>query len=384
MNNRERVLAVLNYENYDRLPIAYFFFWDETLKKWFDEGHITQEELVDSLNGSTIVGHKLGFDCRWPFLFEPNFPSYRIGLQPPIEETVLEILPDGAIKVLNSEGVIVIKKEGSSGIPSEVDHILKSRKEWEEFYLPRLQFSEERFKDIPVGINRVPFQNGGLELLKSGEWQEPHGLNIGSLFGVLRDWMGIVGISYIQADDPDLLDEMIHTVGELCYQGVKWLLERGCRFDYCHFWEDICFNSGPLVNPNFFKEKLGPYYRKICGLIRSYGINLIEVDCDGKIDELISTWFENGINIMFPIEVGNENANIRTWREKYGQNLRGAGGMAKRVFAYDYAAIDAEIERLRPLVEIGGFLPLPDHGIPPDAKWENVQYYCEKMKRVFG
>jgi uroporphyrinogen decarboxylase len=87
---------------------------------------------------------------------------------------------------------------------------------------------------------------------------------------------------------------------------------------------------------------------------------------------------------MFPIEVGTWNASIKPWREKYGEGLRGVGGMDKRVFTYNYAAIDAEIERLKPLVELGGYIPCPDHRIAPDAKWENVQYYCEKMRKTFG
>ena len=56
----------------------------------------------------------------------------------------------------------------------------------------------------------------------------------------------------------------------------------------------------------------------------------------------------------------------------------------KKVFAYDFGAIDAEVERLKPLVELGGYLPCPDHRIPPDAKWENVQYYCDRMHQAFG
>ena len=58
--------------------------------------------------------------------------------------------------------------------------------------------------------------------------------------------------------------------------------------------------------------------------------------------------------------------------------------MNKIVFSRDYAAVDAKIERLKPLVELGGYIPCPDRRIAPDAKWENVQYYCEKMMKVFG
>ena len=86
---------------------------------------------------------------------------------------------------------------------------------------------------------------------------------------------------------------------------------------------------------------------------------------------------------MFPIEVGTWNASIKPWREKYGNQIRGVGGMNKTIFSQDYAAIEAEIERLKPLVELGGYIPCPDHRIAPDAKWENVQFYCQKMKDTF-
>lgn len=56
--------------------------------------------------------------------------------------------------------------------------------------------------------------------------------------------------------------------------------------------------------------------------------------------------------------------------------------MNKTIFARDYKAIDAEIERLKPLIELGGYIPCPDHRIAPDAIFENVQYYCEQIRRI--
>ena len=64
------------------------------------------------------------------------------------------------------------------------------------------------------------------------------------------------------------------------------------------------------------------------------------------------------------------------------RELRGVGGMNKTVFSRDRAAVDAEIERLRPLIELGGYIPCPDHRNAPDAKYENVQYYCDRMQNL--
>jgi hypothetical protein len=384
MNNRERTLAILNYENYDRLPLVHFGFWEDTLHKWAAEGHLTIEEGENWKDGNPVdaaITQKLGFDFNWANCFSPL-----TRLLPEIEEKVLEELPDGSRKVLNEDGAIVIKKEGITSIPTEVDHLLKGRKEWEEFFLPRLQFSEERITGTTVntGEEELPFSEGGLEYLQRGEWEKPYGLFCDSLYGVIRNWLGLVGSAYLQVDDPELFDEIIETVGELCCRCTERALETGARFDFGHFWEDICFRSGPLINPRVFREKVGPHYRRIADLLGQHGINIVSVDCDGKIDALVPIWLENGVNTMFPIEVGVWNASIKPWREEYGEELRGVGGTDKRVFAYDYAAIDAEVERLKPLVELGGYIPCPDHRIAPDAKWENVQHYCDRMRKTFG
>jgi uroporphyrinogen decarboxylase len=371
MNNRERALAVLNYEKYDRLPIVHFGFWTETLQKWRDEGHLTNEEAEKWGDGNYIdrsITKKLGFDFNWYSCYHS-----RTSLFPYFERKIIEVMEDGTRKVMNGNGVIILEKTGIVSIPAEVGHTLTDRESFERDYLPRLLYSE----------NRINFQT--LEALRDDTDRDiPTGIHCGSLFGEIRNWLGVEGISYLYSDDEDLYDEIINTVGDLCYRVTETVLKSGVKFDFGHFWEDICFKNGPLVRPSVFYEKVGPHYNKITKLLRDHGINIVSLDCDGQIDSLIPTWFENGVNTMFPIEVGTWAANIKPWREKYGKELRGVGGMDKKVFAYDYAAIDAEIERLKPLVELGGYIPCPDHRIAPDAKWENVQYYCDKMRKIYA
>jgi len=60
------------------------------------------------------------------------------------------------------------------------------------------------------------------------------------------------------------------------------------------------------------------------------------------------------------------------------------GGVNKNVFSKDRAAVDAEVARIKLLVALGGYLPCIDHRIAPDAKWELVRYYCDRMRETFG
>jgi len=371
MTNRESALAILRYQPYGRLPIVHFGFWGETLWKWHGEGHVTEEEVRGYWDGSageaSIIG-KLGFDFGWGVSGGPH-----TGLMPGFETKVVEDHGDGSRIVMNGDGVLILQRDGATSIPREIDHTLKDRASWEEHFKPRLQFSAERVNI--EGLRRFS---------ENPDRDYPAALYCGSLYGQIRNWLGMEGLCYLMADDEELYTEIIDTVGDLCYQGVKTIIESGLRFDYAHMWEDICFRSGPLVSPAVFREKVGPHYKRITGLVNSAGMDIVSLDCDGCIDALVPVWLENGVNTMFPIEVGVWNASIAPWREQYGKDLRGVGGMNKNVFAEDFAAVDAEVERLKPLVDLGGFIPCPDHRIPPTAIWDNVRYYCDRMRKEFN
>ena len=60
------------------------------------------------------------------------------------------------------------------------------------------------------------------------------------------------------------------------------------------------------------------------------------------------------------------------------------GGFDKHVLMKTRADITAEIERLAPLVEEGGYIPTPDHRVPPDVSLANYVFYIEEAKRVWG
>jgi hypothetical protein len=384
MNNRQRVNAVLHYQDYDRLPIVHFGYWCETLQKWAMQGHITNEQAENWTDGNVIdleLSQKLGFDFNWYGVFHSMN-----GLFPGFEYRVIKEFPDGTKHVRSGNGVVIMEKPGTQGIPPEINYTLKDRASWEEHYKPKLQFSTERINKTPVntGTEMVPFDQGGRKFLQDDERDFHYGLFCGSFLGIIRTWLGVENLSYLQIDDPYLFNEIIDTSAELQFECVKFILEAGAKFDFAHFWEDLCFKNGPLVSPNAFDRLVGHHYKRITDLLLQYGIDIVSVDCDGWIDTLIPTWINNGVNTMFPIEVGTWDASIAPWREKYGKELRGIGGMKKYTFAQDKRAIDAEIDRLKPLVELGGYIPCPDHRIAPDAEWDNVRYYCDKMREVFA
>lgn len=384
MNNRDRALAVLRYQPTDRLPLVHFGFLRETLEQWHAQGHVTADELQQCGDGNPAedaVARKLGFDFSWQTMFYCN------GLlRPGFPTEVVARFADGSQHVRNGHGVVELRSPGAGSIPAEIDHLLKDRRSWEEHYRPRLQWCPERVTEVGFwhAGRSVRFDQGGLEILRTGQRDRPLGLHCGSLYGDFRNLVGVEGSSYLLMDDEPLFDEIINTIADICYRNVEFALASGAKFDFGHFWEDICYKNGPLVNPAVFADKVGPHYRRITKLLNRHGIDIVSLDCDGCIDKLLPIWLENGVNTMFPIEVGTWNASITPWRAQYGPALRGVGGMDKRVFRLDRAVVDAEIERLRPLIELGGYIPCPDHRLPGDNKFDLVRYYCERMRQIHG
>ena len=170
-----------------------------------------------------------------------------------------------------------------------------------------------------------------------------------------------------------------------CYRNVEYVLKHvGGVFDFAHMWEDICFKTGPLVAPDVFRAKVGPHYKRVTDLLKKYGIDIVSLDCDGCIDALVPIWLENGVNTMFPIEVGTWNASIEPWRKQYGKETPRRGRDEQGGLRAGSGGHRCRGRAAAPLVELGGYIPCPDHRIAPDGKWDLVRYYCDRMHAVFG
>ena len=61
-----------------------------------------------------------------------------------------------------------------------------------------------------------------------------------------------------------------------------------------------------------------------------------------------------------------------------------SGGVDKRAMARGGAVIAAEIERLRPVIDDGGYIPSCDHGVPADVSWPNYVEYVRLLAGATG
>ncbi len=370
MTNRERAMNLLHYKSVDRMPAVHFGYWSELLLEWAEQGKISKEIADGWWDGSPMekeLDKIIGWDFNWFTTVGSNY-----GLSPRFEQKVLQTFPDGTQRIQNADGLIVRIKPGVDSIPSEDSYLLTDREAFEKLYLPKMQYYPERVD---------------LEYYKSFNETRPYdipvGLHLGSVLGDIRNMTSVVGMSYLMYDeDEELFADIVDAYAEMQYQCAEAVLATGAKFDFAHYWEDICFKNGPLLSPDLFQELCARHYKKRNDLLHQYGIDIISLDCDGVTEKLLPTWFENGVNTMFPIEVGVWGDQFEPARRKYGKDMLGVGGMDKTALRKDKAAVDKEIELMKRLAALGGFIPCPDHRLMPGTRFELVQYYAEEIKKI--
>lgn len=366
MNNRERFTAVMHYQPRDRTVISDFSFWDETLPIWHGQGlpaHIHRWN-ADGYFGVDFTLERMGMGC-----------GVHAGLSPVFEERVIEDRGDHEI-FQQHDGVQVLRRKFLGSIPQPVGRMLTDRESWRKHYLPRLD---------PATPARYPADwDQRVAWWRDPARTEPVALPGGSLYGWIRDWMGVENVSLIVYDDPAWFEEMVTTIADCIIGVLERILATGARFEACGIWEDMCYNRGPLLSPRHFKHYLVPHYRRIVDLLHRYGVDVIWVDCDGRIDKLVPLWLEAGVNCMFPVEVGTWQADALAFRRQYGCDLLIMGGFDKHLLAGPKEDIAREIERLAPLVEAGGYIGFCDHRVPPDVPLDHYLFYCDMVRQVWG
>ena len=361
---------VFTYQDVDRVPDCEFGYWPQTIRRWLKEGlplELTEEEQNQMFSGK--LDKFFGFDGGHGVGVGVN-----TGMNPAFETKIIErkehsvIMQDGA-------GVIAERYEHNveqSSIPRIIKSPVETPDDW-----PAIK---ERYRlDDP--IRRRP--DDEVEKVRRGI---ADGKMVATFcmgfYGQLRGWMGTENLSTAFYDYPDMIHDMVEHHAELCVRQLESLPD-DIVIDHASWWEDMAGRSGPLVGPHTFREFLQPGYHRVMTECKRRGCVLGIVDCDGNPHDIVGNWLEEGVNIMFPLEV-QAGVDPYAWREEFGKELRLKGGIAKVPIVEGGGAIDRELERIKPLMEQGGYIPHLDHLVPPDIPYKNYCEYLEKKRKLIG
>lgn len=372
MNHRERFLRVMNFGDFDRLPLHEYGAWEQTKLRWLNEG--LPESAFDDWDGcECLEGSKyFGLEPRDFIKLNVDQPL------PPLDEKVLEE-DDRYIVYTDNRGITrKALKEGTVNnmrmcMDQFLDFPVKDKKTFEEWKKHFENPIEERYpENWEQLVEKWKKRDYPLCLLQSGKF---------GLYSKLREWVGTEGISYMFYDNRSLIIEMLEFLTDYVIKLTAKALKE-VDIDYFYFFEDMAYNHGPLVSPELFKEVFSPYYRRIIDHLNKHGVKLIVVDSDGNINKLIPLFLDTGVTTLFPIETtcGMDPISLR---KEYGKALSMFGGIEKSILTKGKQEVIETLKRkIIPFLSEGGYIPHIDHAVPPEVSLENFLYYLNVKKKI--
>ncbi len=357
MSPRERFLSCMDFRSVDRVPYWWFGAWRTTIDRWQREG----------LPNDVHLEGFFGFDRH------ETIPI-RFGMMPAFER--LLISEDASSRtIIDDRGVKAreLKERTETSMPQFLEFPVKERDDFLEMKKRYDSGSQARFPvwwgdDVKCWrIREYPLAIYG-------------GRDTGFL-GPVRGWTGLRRLMVLIHTDPGFVHEMMGFLADFFTEIVSKAL-KDVQIDYFIFWEDMAYKTGPLISPRMFDEFMVPCYRKVTEILEENDVDIVMVDSDGNIEGLIPLWLKAGVNTFYPLEVqaGMDPVSLR---KQYGRKIRLIGGIDKRIFARTKGEIEEEVESKVPyLIRSGGYIPAPDHSIPPDVPLENFQFYLNLVKEA--
>lgn len=366
LTHRERFYRLFAGEPIDRIPIYFFGTWLETQERWKREGcpGIPDPPVDCDLQ-------LLGMDPDWEHGLWNLHGLVDLYPRGDFQEEVLENNERCRI-VRNAVGDIIQYSKQGSSISHKLHYGLQPvRESWEHYKTYLDPNDPSRYaNDWEIQAEKLNAQDRVTPLLG------------GSLYNYLRDYLGVETLSCLMYDDEALLSDMIAYLADYFITLLAPLVKK-VKFDFVYFFEDCCGSNGPLFSPACYHKFFDEPYRRMIRFYKENGIPYALIDSDGKIDRLVDCWIGSGFDILFPIEKGVWGQTPGELRQRFGKNLRMMDGVDKFVISKGEDEIRKHLCSLREEVQRGGFLPIPDHRIPPECSYADFTVYLQVFQEVF-
>jgi uroporphyrinogen-III decarboxylase len=357
MNTRERFIKTMKYENPDSIPLFEWTIRQSTLDAWHSQG---LPKYISPLEYLGLEPYCLALPINVSYL--PRF-----------EEKILKETDEYKIWV-DSEGA-TRKDFNKDTTPGFVT------RKWLEFPVKsREDFLKMKRRFDPQTLERYP--DNWEDIVKTlNESPVTVGFTIPFLFWTIRQWMGFENTCMMFYDNSALIEECMEFITDFVIETLKRGFHKA-KVNVVIISEDMAYKTAPMISPDMFKKFMLKHYIRLNDYLRSCGVDVVLVDCDGNPGGLIPYWLEAGLDGFTPVEMASNN-NPLSLKKVYGRDLKMMGAIDKRVLAKTKKEIHDEVMSFVPeLIELGGYIPHTDHAVPPDVPLTNFVYYRELIRKI--
>ncbi|HUS45383.1 MAG TPA: uroporphyrinogen decarboxylase family protein [Phycisphaerae bacterium] len=327
--------------------------WEDTLKKWIDEGYHT-----DGDGKPVPPAQHFGFDM-WcvggGFDWHP-----KRGVEEIVEET------DEWKVVRNGSGALLRWWKNRSGTPEHIDFAMTSRQVWEKEYRPHL---------LEVDRERVGVKATADELAKrreQGFWTH-YGHQF--IWENMRQSMGDYTMYTSLLTDPDWVHDYNRVYTDFYKTYFRILIEEAGKPDGVWLYEDLGYKGSLFCGPKVLEELIFPYYEEMVDFFHGYDLPVVLHTCgftEPALDLIVGAGFD-GLNPM-EVKAGNDPLRIA---DRYADRLAFIGGLDARVLeSGDRDLIRREVTRLVEGMKQRGarYVYASDHSVSTNVRLADFQF----------
>ncbi len=382
MNSRERVLAALNHEEADRVPI--------------DLGGF---QTGIHLRAYRSLTEHLGL-CETPAVLDPiqqlAIPSERVLERFHVDvRYVTAKTPDGF------DGQIRSNRRGGRLWHDLKDEfgVVWSMPDDQSLYM---DITHHPLADATIkDLEKYPFPSGGDRSRFRGLREKVSRLRAGTGYAISS---GICGVTYEicwymrglerwftdTIENPAFCSALLERTSAFWVDWMQGFLgEVGDLLDVVMIGDDLAGQDGPLFSPAFYRSVVRPHQRKVVDTIKKLSPAKIWYHTCGSCAGLIPDLLDLGIDILNPVQISARNMQPADLKKRFGRNLVFWGGAIDAQHTLPYASPDQvrrEVQaNMRAFMPGGGYIFCNCHniqaGVPPenivafyDAAWEFGSY----------
>jgi len=198
----------------------------------------------------------------------------------------------------------------------------------------------------------------------------------------VNDWRRFYLVIEALKDRPDYVLEVMRIEAEMVAKLAERFLSE-VQIDAAIFSEPIGGNNASLISPRMYEKFVLSTYVPVLEILKRHGVDIIILRTYANARALIPSMLKFGINCLWACETNARAMDYRSIRGEFGSDLRLIGGIDLDVLREGKEAIRRELEeKVPPLLEQGGYVPLADGRVRADISFENYIYYRELLERV--
>jgi len=363
----ERVLAALNHQEADRVPVGEFF-WTNFLRRVKSEWNV-------AFDFNPYIHWDLDL-----IVVTPNMDPQIRGIQV-VEESAEH-------KVVKTGFGATIELRGTYPMPRYLDFETASFEQAEalEFDDPAdprryLEAVDDQINAVGDALNLgIPsfaerVNACAKDFCVFGSVCEPHEM--------IWRIMGTENVLYKLAEDPERIGKFIGRLGDfLVGIAQAQIAAAKGKLSGLYIWGDVAYDKGMFFSPAFWRTFYKPHLKRLCDVAHAAGLKTIYHGC-GNASAVFEDLIEIGVDAYNPLEA-KAGLDVVALKRQFGNRWAFNGNIDVRVLATnDRDAIRREVLTKLNAAKGGGYILQSDHSMPDNVAPDSYDYVIQ-LAREYG